>query len=68
MKLGDFESAIGSFAKLPEDPAIQLEGRWYTALAYLGMEDVDSARAIFEEIVASDPHYGKRAKKLLRSL
>lgn len=68
MELGDFQAAIRLFANLQSDAVMKHDGMWYTGLSYLGMEDIPSARAVFEEIIAADNHYKKQAKKLLRNI
>jgi tetratricopeptide (TPR) repeat protein len=68
MKVGDFQMALGCFAKIQPDPVHKHEGIWYMGLSYLAVEDIPAARKVLEEIIATDGHYKKQAKKLLKSI
>lgn len=67
MKLGDFRAAIESF-DLMTDPVRKHQVMWYTGLSYLAMEDVETARSVFKDIVNTDGHFKPQAKKLLKSI
>jgi tetratricopeptide (TPR) repeat protein len=68
MEMGDFQAAIKSFTKIQSDVVLKHEALWYMGLSYLRMEDIQSARAVFEDIVTSNGYYKKQAKKLLKSI
>jgi FimV-like protein len=68
MELGNFQVAIHSFAQMQSNDVLKHDGMWYTGLSYLAMEDIPAARAILEEIIATDGYYKKEAKKLLKSI
>jgi FimV-like protein len=68
MELGEFQAAIESFDKLMTDPMMKHNVMWYRGLSYLAMEDLESARTIFREIINTDGHYKKQARSLLRSI
>ena len=68
MKVGDFKLALVSLAKLKSDPLLKHEGMWYLGLSYIALEDIPAARKELEEIIATDGHYKKRAKKLLKNI
>ena len=68
MELGDFQAAIKSFDKLMTDPMRKHNAMWFTGLSYLAMEDLESARRIFREIIDTGGHYKKQARNLLRNI
>ena len=68
MELGDFQMAVGSLTNLLSDPLQEHEGMWYLGLAYVAMDDILAAQRVLEEIIATDGHYKKEAKKLLRKI
>ena len=68
MKLGDFKAAIKSFEYLNSHSVHRHYGLWYTGLSHVANNDIPAARQVLEEIIATDGHYKKEAKKLLRKI
>ncbi len=68
MELGDFQMAVGSFTNLLSDPLLKHEGMWYLGLSYIALEEIPAAKKVLREIIATDGHNKKQAKKLLRSI
>ncbi len=68
MELGEFQVAITSFSSLQSEAMLKHYGMWYTGLSYIALDDIPAARKVLEDIIATDGHYKKEAKKLLRKI
>ncbi len=66
---GNHEKAIISFERLFEPGSKYYSpARWYLALAYLGANDLDEARKIFEDIIAEGGFYAGKAGEIVERM
>jgi len=68
MELEDFQVAVRSFTYLLADPVQKQESLWYLGLSYLALENIPAAKKAFQEIIETDGHYKKEAKKILKNI
>lgn len=69
MELDEFEEAEKTFDTLIDSDLIDAsKGKWYKALLYLKMEDVEKSKTLLNEIVQDATFNHKIAKKLLQQL
>jgi len=68
MELGDFNAALRSFENLLPNQREKHEGMWYMGLSHIANDNIPAARQVLEEIISTDGHHKKAAKKLLRKI
>jgi TolA-binding protein len=66
MELEYFDEAIKSFTHLLSEKVEKHDGMWFIGLSYIALDNMPAARKVLEEIVATDGHHKKQAKKILR--
>ena len=70
MERADFESAVESFAQIPEGNTLIHSSRWYAALTYLKLGQIDASQSQLHLILAKsrDQELKEKADKLLKEL
>jgi hypothetical protein len=67
MELGLYLEAVNQFDKLTGSVYVQ-NGRWYTGLCYLALQERANALSVFQDIADRDGPFRKKSKSILRKI
>lgn len=70
MEIKNYNQAASCFRKIIDsnNHNFLLYSKWYLALCYLKLNEVDKARVLFEDISKSENHYQNKAGNILKDL
>ncbi len=70
-QLKNYKNALSFYERIIQsnDPRFANHAKWFSGLAYLGMEELDNAKAVFEELKSdSSAGFDKKAATILKDL